>query len=343
MGSEMVLGGSAPSPLLGHSPTSRAIQHPAKELDSVCNLEENNSCRELRATEEDSQSSFMQLFKKRKEVQEMEKVMAEKEEAFRERMKGIADRWRDLHAKRAQLKAHVERSGSTVQKCEELRIQALETDRKQREENIKMAGELLRVKMELETLRKKHCKLCKKVQKYSIFKKYLEDVVEVSQFEDISEVISEYMLLVRTRKDLLQSQQGHKQLTEQDKVFLEQYKAQKEAEMLQYQNELGQLKLRIYQAQSDIPLWEAHWADIQDRTSKKTGKLWTIKLAIHNLFQSTNLRLQAQRSALECTSCRQLSMIQQFIQDLKDFQLYIKMQKHQRVATTSEDKRDLAA
>lgn len=75
------------------------------------------------------------------------------------------------------------------------------------------------------------------------------------QFEDISEVISEYMLLVRTRKDLLQSQQGHKQLTEQDKVFLEQYKAQKEAEMLQYQNELGQLKLRIYQAQSDIPLW----------------------------------------------------------------------------------------
>ncbi|KAL9851921.1 coiled-coil domain-containing protein 42-like isoform 4-T10 [Geothlypis trichas] len=269
MGSEMVLGGSAPSPLLGHSPTSRAIQHPAKELDSVCNLEENNSCRELRATEEDSQSSFMQLFKKRKEVQEMEKVMAEKEEAFRERMKGIADRWRDLHAKRAQLKAHVERSGSTVQKCEELRIQALETDRKQREENIKMAGELLRVKMELETLRKKHCKLCKKVQKYSIFKKYLEDVVEVSQ--------------------------------------------------------------------------EAHWADIQDRTSKKTGKLWTIKLAIHNLFQSTNLRLQAQRSALECTSCRQLSMIQQFIQDLKDFQLYIKMQKHQRVATTSEDKRDLAA
>lgn len=72
-------------------------------------------------------------------------------------------------------------AGGNHQKCEELRIQALEIDRKQREENIKMAGELLRVKMELETLRKKHCKLCKKVQKYSIFKKYLEDVVEVSQ------------------------------------------------------------------------------------------------------------------------------------------------------------------
>lgn len=74
------------------------------------------------------------------------------------------------------------------------------------------------------------------------------------QFEDVSEVTSQYKLLVRTQKDLLQSQQGHKQLTEQDKVFLEQYKAQKETEMLQYKNELMQLKLHFDQAQSDIPL-----------------------------------------------------------------------------------------
>ncbi|NXR86362.1 CCD42 protein, partial [Hypocryptadius cinnamomeus] len=235
--------------------------------------------------EEDSQSSLIQLLKKKKEAREMEKAMAEEEEAFREKMKVIADRWRDLHTKRAQLKARVERSGRAVQKREELRIQALKINSKQREEKMKKDGELLRAKMELETLRKKHWKLCKKVQKYSIFKKYLEDVVKISQFEDISEVTAQYKLLVRTRKDLLQSQQGHKQLTEQDKVFLEQYKAQKEAEMLQYKNELVQLRLRFYQAQSDIPLWEAHWADIQERTSKKTGKLWTIKLAIHNLFQ----------------------------------------------------------
>ncbi|NXP65443.1 CCD42 protein, partial [Chloropsis cyanopogon] len=235
--------------------------------------------------EGNSQSSFIQLLKKKKEAREMEKTWSEKDEAFREKMKVIADRWRDLLAKRAQLKAHVERSGRTVQEREELRIQSLKIKSKQREEKMKKDDELLRAKMELETLRKKHQKLCKKVQKYSIFKKYLEDVVKVSQFEDISEVISWYKLLVRTRKDLLQSQQGHKQLAEQNKVFLEQYKAEKEAEMLQYKNELVQLERCFYQAQSDIPLWEAHWADIQNKTSKKTGKLWTIKLAIHNLFQ----------------------------------------------------------
>ncbi|NXS30967.1 CCD42 protein, partial [Pomatostomus ruficeps] len=233
----------------------------------------------------ESQSSLIRLLKKKKEAREMENTLEEKDKAFEERMKVIADQWRDLHAKRAQLKAHVERSGRTVQEREELRIQALEINSKQREETMKKDGELLTAKMELEALRKKHQKLCKKVQKYSIFKEYLEDVVKVSQFEDISEVTSRYKLLVRTQKDLLQSQQGHKQLTEQDKVFLEQYRAEKEAEIRQYKHELVQLKLRFDQAQSDISLWEARWADIQNKTSKKTRKLWTIKLAIHNLFQ----------------------------------------------------------
>ncbi|KAI1238131.1 hypothetical protein IHE44_0012846, partial [Lamprotornis superbus] len=204
MGSEMVLGCSAPSPYLGHIPTSRAIQHLAKELNSGCNLKENSCGRELTVTEEDSHSSLIQLIhllKKRKEAQEMEKTLAEKDK-----------------------------------------------------------------------------KLCKKVQKSSIFKKYLEDVVKVSQFEDISEVTSQYKLLVRTQKDFLQSQQGHKQLTEQDKVFLEQYKAEKEADLLQYKNELVQLKLHFDQAQSDIPIW------------------------------STNTRLQAEWNVSECNSHRQLNM-----------------------------------
>lgn len=72
-------------------------------------------------------------------------------------------------------------SGGNRQEHKELRIQALEVNSKQREEKMKKDGELLRAKMELEALRKKHRKLCKRVQKYSIFKEYLEDVVKVSQ------------------------------------------------------------------------------------------------------------------------------------------------------------------
>ncbi|NXP27651.1 CCD42 protein, partial [Scytalopus superciliaris] len=235
--------------------------------------------------EKESQSSFLHLLKTKKKARQVERALAETNEAFKEKMKVIADRWGDLHARRAQLKDHVERFGRIIQENEEVQILSLEINSKEKEVNKQKESELLRAKMELEALRKEHWKLRKKVQKYSIFKKYLEDVVKISQFEDIPEVTSRYELLLRTHKDLLQSQQGHKELTEQDTMLLEQYRAEKEAEMLQYKSELGQLKLRFDQAQSDILLWETRWADVQKRTSKKTRKLWTIKLAIHNLFQ----------------------------------------------------------
>ncbi|NXN52767.1 CCD42 protein, partial [Rynchops niger] len=204
---------------------------------------------------------------------------------FRERMKVITCQWRDLHAKEAQLKIHMEESGKTLKENDKMRMQALKKAIRERENKMQKESELLRAKGKLEALRNKHQKLCNRVQKYSIFNKYLEDVVKISQFEEIWEVISRYKTLVRMHKDLLQSQQRHKELSEQAKVLLDQYMEEKEAEILQYKNELVQLQLRFDQAQSDILSWETRWADIQNMTAKKTQELGTVKLAILNLFQ----------------------------------------------------------
>ncbi|KAI1232258.1 hypothetical protein IHE44_0006700, partial [Lamprotornis superbus] len=187
-----------------------------------------------------------------KEVRLMEKVVEETEEAFTERMEALAEQWRDLHTRRAQLKAHVVTSGTTVKENERLRTQALRKAKEEKEENTKKESELLRARKELEALRKQHQKLSKKLLKYSLFKRYLENVVENSQFQDIEDIISYYKALVRTRKDLLQSQWWHRQLMEQGKVLQQQIRAEKEAEMLQCKNDLVQLKESLDRAQSDI-------------------------------------------------------------------------------------------
>uniref|UniRef100_A0A8U7P647 Uncharacterized protein n=1 Tax=Corvus moneduloides TaxID=1196302 RepID=A0A8U7P647_CORMO len=102
-------------------------------------------------------------------------------QAFMERMEALAEQWRHLHARRAQLKAHVVRSGSTVKENERLRTQALKKAREEKEQNTKKESELLGAKRELEALTKQHQKLSKKLVKYSLFKRYLENVVENSQ------------------------------------------------------------------------------------------------------------------------------------------------------------------
>ncbi|NXL45546.1 CCD42 protein, partial [Podilymbus podiceps] len=234
---------------------------------------------------DDSLSPFIRLQEKKKQARLMQKALEVKEEAFRERMKVITCRWRDLHAKEAQLKTYMEKSERILKENDKMRIQALKKASKERERKMKKESELLRAKRELEALRNKHQKLWNKVQKYSIFHKYLEDVVKISQFEEIQEVIWRYKTLVRMHKDLLQSQRGQEEMSEHAKLLLDQYREEKEAESLQYKNELVQLQLRFDQAQSDILPWETCWADIQKTIAKKTLKLGTIKMAILNLFQ----------------------------------------------------------
>ena len=60
-------------------------------------------------------------------------------------------------------------------------MKALKRAGKEREMKIQKESELLRAKRELEALRNEHRKLSNKVQKYSIFNQYLEDVVKISQ------------------------------------------------------------------------------------------------------------------------------------------------------------------
>ncbi|XP_071656057.1 dynein axonemal heavy chain 9-like isoform X4 [Patagioenas fasciata] len=169
---------------------------------------------------------------------------------------------------------------------DQLRVQALKKAVREREEKTQKEMELLRAKKKLEALKKEHQKLSSQVQKHSIFKNYLEDVVKISpQFEDIQDVISRYKLLVRTRKDLQQSQEKDREMMEQAKVLLDQYEAEKAAEILQCQNELEQLQRRFAQAQSDVRFWTARWADMQNRNAKNALMLTTMKMAVHNLFQ----------------------------------------------------------
>ncbi|KFP05399.1 Coiled-coil domain-containing protein 42A, partial [Calypte anna] len=231
-----------------------------------------------------SPSRLVHLQDKKKEVQVVHKALEQKQEEFKERMKVVTQRWKELQAKEAELKTHMEDSKRLIKESEEMHMRALKKATEEREKRLQKERELLRAKRDLEALRTARQKLSTKVQKYSIFCKYLEDVVKNSEFEDIQEIVLRYKTLVRMRKDLLQSQQQHQEVSEQTKLLLDQYKAEKEVEMLQYQKELQDLQ-RLEQIQNDVCLWEGHLADIKNTTSKKAQELATIRTAIFSLFQ----------------------------------------------------------
>uniref|UniRef100_A0A8B9SZE4 DUF4200 domain-containing protein n=1 Tax=Anas platyrhynchos TaxID=8839 RepID=A0A8B9SZE4_ANAPL len=280
--------------------------------------------------EEDSLCPFIRLQEKKKQAQQMQKTLEEKEEAFRERMKAIACQWRDLQIKEAQLKAYMKKSRKVLQENDKLRTQALKKARREREMKMQKQSELLRAKTELEALKNKHQKLSDRVQKYSVFSKYLEDVVKTSHFEEIQKVIWRYKTLMRMNKDLLQ----------QAKELLAQYTEEKEEEILKYNNELAQLKLHFDEAHSD----ESRWAHIQKTATQRTLELGTIRMAILNLFYCICKQMKRSLSVPADDNHMQLNMVQQFIQDLTDISLEVKrkdIQKHQQAAKATEAIRDV--
>lgn len=217
------------------------------------------------------------------------------------------------------------------QENDQKRIRALKKANKERELKRQRLRELAKAKQEMAALKLEHQRLSVKLQDYAIFNKYLEKVVENSEFEEIHEVIARYKTLVSMHHDLMQSAQEGQEKIERAKARLARYMEEKDDEILQHNNELARLQMRFDRARSDVIFWESRWAHIQNTAAKKTLLLGTIKMATLNLFQIVSKQLkETTQVSLEDTH-KQLDMIQQFIQDLSDIWTEVKRKEQQQV------------
>ncbi|XP_038606463.1 coiled-coil domain-containing protein 42 isoform X2 [Tachyglossus aculeatus] len=198
------------------------------------------------------------------------------------------------------------------------RIRALKKASKERELKRQRGQELAKARQEMVTLKQEDLLLSRQLQSYSVFYKYLERVVETSEFEEIYEVMGRYKTLVSMHQDLIQSAQEGQEKIEQAKGRLARYMEEKDDEILQHNNDLARLQMRFDRARSDVIIWESRWAHIQNTAAKKTLLLGTIKMATLNLFQIVSKQLKETTSVPVEDTHKQLDMIQQYIQDLAD-------------------------
>ncbi|XP_045841532.1 coiled-coil domain-containing protein 42 [Meles meles] len=281
--------------------------------------------------EDQSESPSIRLLEKKKEAKIMHRAMEQKKEIFQRRMETLNLRWEELGVKEAQLKAHIQKFEQFIQENDQKRIRALKKANKERELKRQRLRELAKAKQEMTALRLEHQRLSGRLQDYSVFNKYLEKVVESSEFEEIHEVISRYKTLVSMHQDLMQSAQEGQEKIERAKARLARYMEEKDDEILQHNNELARLQMRFDRARSDVIIWESRWAHIQNTAAKKTLLLGTIKMATLNLFQIVSKQLKETTTVSLEDTHKQLDMIQQFIQDLSDIWAEVKKKEQQQV------------
>lgn len=265
--------------------------------------------------EDDHLTPATRLLEKRREMGEVEQALAAQKEEFQMKMESLQQRREELERKEFHLKESLLKFDKFLKENDSKRTRA---EKKAKEENDgKKAkdGEIARLHEEITILAKKRDKMQRKLEKYSMYQKYLDKVLEISdEFHEIREITARYDTLIATHRELLERDHKNQDEMEKEKANLSRFIEEKNNENLNYNNQLAQLQTQLEDAQSNAVEWESSWTHIQNTAAEKTLLLGRIKMATHNLYMLVNRHLKQEIPAE--STIEQLSKIETFIQDL---------------------------
>lgn len=273
--------------------------------------------------EDDHLTPATRLLEKRREMAEVEQALAAQKEEFQMKMESLQQRREELERKEYQLKESLLKFDKFLKENDSKRARAVKKANDERDLKKQKDKEITKLEEENDLLTQQKDRLHKKLEKFSIFHRYMEKVLEAGEeFHELRDIIARWDTLTATHQDLLEREQKNQELIERQKGDLMKYVEEKDNEILGYNNKLSGLQTKLDEAQSEAVHWESVWNHIKNTAAKKTLLLGRIKMATHNLYQLVK-RHQKQAGAAEETT-EQLLQIQTFVQDLNQITSEIK-------------------
>lgn len=265
--------------------------------------------------EDDHLTPATRLLEKRREMGEVEQALAAQKEEFQMKMESLQQRREELERKEFHLKESLLKFDKFLKENDSKRTRAEKKAKDESDARKSKNTEIARLHEEITVLSKKKDKLQKKLDKFSMYQKYLDKVLEVAEeFHEIREITARYDTLIATHLELLERENKNQDAMESAKVSLNKFIEEKNNENLNFNNQLAHFQTKLEDAQSNAVKWESEWTHIQNTAAKKTLLLGRIKMATHNLYMLVNKHLK-QDVPVEGT-LEQLTKIQTFIQDL---------------------------
>ncbi|XP_069134847.1 coiled-coil domain-containing protein 42 homolog isoform X1 [Argopecten irradians] len=265
--------------------------------------------------EDDHLTPATRLLEKRREMAEVEQALAAQKEEFQMKMESLQQRREELERKEYQLKESLLKFDHFLKDNDSKRARALKKAEDERDSKKQKDKEIDKLRDEKGSLLKEKEKLQSKLEKYTIFHKYMEKTLEAGEeFHEMRDIIARHDTLVATHGDLMDRENQNQAVIEQQRQNLMKYTEEKNNQILSFNNLLSGLQTRLDEAQSEAVFWESKWTHIKNTAAKKTLELGRIKMAAHNLYQLVK-RHQKQSGSEEDTA-EQLHQIRMFIQDL---------------------------
>ncbi|KAL5477714.1 hypothetical protein EMCRGX_G024549 [Ephydatia muelleri] len=276
--------------------------------------------------EADHLTPATRLLEKKREMAEVEQALAAQKEEFQMKMETLQQRRDELQRKEQKLKESLLKFDKFLKENDLKRARALKKAKNEQDLCRQKDREIEKLVQEIEELNVTGRKQKSKLKKYTIYRQFLEKVVEQSdEFDETQEIISRYETLKQTREDLLDREHRNQDSIETERTDLIKFTEERTNEILGYNNELANLQTILEEVQSETVKWESEWARIQTTAAKKTLLLGQIKMATHNLLTLMYKHLQKKMPPSEAgQTLLQLEKVQTFIKDLTEITNEIK-------------------
>lgn len=281
----------------------------------------------------DALTPATRLLEKKREMAEVETALAAQKEDFQLKMETLQQRRDDLERKERNLKEQLLKFEKFLKENDLKRARALKKTEGEREVCREKDTEIQRLRAEISKLTEVVHGQKRKIQKFSVFQKFMMNVMEWSaEFDEAREIIARYDTLSQTREDLVEREHCNQDAIEEERAGLMKLKEEKNNEILSYNNELARLQTRLEAAQSNAVKWDSEWTRIQTTAAKKTLVLGQLKIATHNLFMLMCKHLQRRVPPHEHEDTLfQLEKVQTFIKDLTEITNDIKRKESANV------------
>lgn len=231
-------------------------------------------------------SPATRLLEKRRETAEVEHALTAQKEEFSMKMEGLAQRRQELERKEQQLKQSLMKFDRFLKENDSKKSRALKKAMDERAMIKSKESSIQQLKKDCVALESERDRFKKRLEKYTIYKYYLEEVLELSEeFDELRDIMARYDTLITTHNDLMSREQKNQWTMEKEKQRFHKFMEDKNTEILHCNNQLAQLQTRLDKAQSEAVHWESKWTHIQNTAAKKTLLLGRIKIATHNLYQ----------------------------------------------------------
>ncbi|XP_010894643.2 coiled-coil domain-containing protein 42 homolog [Esox lucius] len=268
---------------------------------------------------------------KQKEIREVDKQLQTHTEEFELKKESLRRRRDELMKKEEKLKESLFKFDKFLKENDAKRVRGEKKAQREREAVRQKEEEIERLKEECAVLEACRLRLQRKVKKNALYWAFLEQVLNLTKYEEVWELLGRFATLLSNREQLQQRESEMLEQADSQRGALQRYTDQQSCSILQKNNLLSHLQTELDQKRSDTLRWENTWNRIQTTAAKETLLLGQVKVVTLNLYHMMGGTTGQEEGVAIDDTVAQLEKIQLFIQDQSAIVNNLKQSRFQTV------------